>query len=141
VGDVYAIGLFVGLGASLGLALAGFLASTRRGAIAAAVIAMVVMAVVAYAVADWDELIGGVAGALLGTAGAAPVVGGATRRGGTRAGTGLLVLLASLGLALLAFIPFVGYLEAIAIPGLAVRLRRRSGERYAGLRTLARDEP
>src|SRR5829696_2238103 len=41
--------------------------------------------------------------------------------------------------ALLALIPLVGFLEAAALPAVAVRLRRREPERYAGLRTLARD--
>jgi hypothetical protein len=36
-------------------------------------------------------------------------------------------------------VPALGYLEAVALPALAARLRRRSPERYAGLRTLARD--
>jgi hypothetical protein len=36
-------------------------------------------------------------------------------------------------------VPVVGYLEAIAVPVLGLRLRRREGKRYAGLRTLARD--
>jgi hypothetical protein len=39
----------------------------------------------------------------------------------------------------LAFIPLVGFLEALAVPALALRMRRREPERYAGLRTLARD--
>src|SRR5262245_44523009 len=38
----------------------------------------------------------------------------------------------------LAWIPVVGYLEAVALPAVAARLRRRSPERYAGLRTLAK---
>jgi hypothetical protein len=42
-------------------------------------------------------------------------------------------------LAALAFIPIVGYLEAIALPALAARLRRTQADRYAGLRSLARD--
>jgi hypothetical protein len=36
-------------------------------------------------------------------------------------------------------VPVLGYLEALALPVLAVRLRRRAPERYAGLRTLAKD--
>jgi len=36
-------------------------------------------------------------------------------------------------------IPFVGFLEAVALPALAGRARRRQPERYAGLRSLARD--
>ena len=41
--------------------------------------------------------------------------------------------------ALLALVPVVGYIEAIAVAALGLRLRRRAGKRYAGLRTLARD--
>jgi hypothetical protein len=67
------------------------------------------------------------------------VVGGTLRRGGTRGGTAALVGLAALGLAALALIPVVGYLEAVALPALAARARRRRPERYAGLRSLARD--
>ena len=43
------------------------------------------------------------------------------------------------GIAALAFVPVLGYLEAVLLPILAVRLRRTQPERYAGLRTLARD--
>jgi hypothetical protein len=35
-------------------------------------------------------------------------------------------------------VPALGYLEALALPVLAARLRRRMPERYAGLRTLAK---
>jgi hypothetical protein len=41
--------------------------------------------------------------------------------------------------AALAFAPFVGYAEAVALPFLAVRARKRRPGRYAGLRSLARD--
>jgi hypothetical protein len=50
-----------------------------------------------------------------------------------------LLALASLVAAGLAFVPVVGYLEALAVPLLGARLRRRSPDRHAGLRTLARD--
>jgi hypothetical protein len=50
----------------------------------------------------------------------------------------LLVAGAALVVAGLAWIPAVGYLEALALPALAARLRRRAPERYAGLRTLAK---
>jgi hypothetical protein len=43
------------------------------------------------------------------------------------------------GLAGLAFVPVAGYVEALALPALAARLRRTQAERYAGLRSLARD--
>jgi uncharacterized membrane protein len=62
------------------------------------------------------------------------------RRGGTRGGTALLLTLAAAVGAALAFVPVLGYLEAAAVPILGARLRRRSPDRHAGLRTLARDE-
>jgi hypothetical protein len=51
------------------------------------------------------------------------------------------VLLAGAGLVLagLAFVPALGYVEAIVLPALAALLHRRKPERYAGLRTLAKD--
>ena len=55
------------------------------------------------------------------------------------AGRPPLVGLASLVLAALALVPVVGYLEAVALPAVAARARRRRPERYAGLRSLARD--
>jgi hypothetical protein len=76
---------------------------------------------------------------VLGSLGASPVVSGALRRGGTRGGTALLVGIAALIAAALAFVPVLGYLEAAALPVLGRRLRRREPERHAGLRTLARD--
>ena len=87
----------------------------------------------------WHEAVGGGIGGALGAVVVASFVAGTLRRGGTRGGTAMLVGLASLGLMALAVIPFVGYLEAVAVPGLAARARRRRPERYAGLRSLARD--
>ena len=46
---------------------------------------------------------------------------------------------ASIGAAVLAFVPGVGYLEVLLAPVLGDRLRRRASGRYAGLRVLARD--
>ena len=51
----------------------------------------------------------------------------------------ILVGLVALVGAALAFVPVVGYLEAAAVPILGARLRRRSPDTHAGLRTLARD--
>ena len=70
--------------------------------------------------------------------GAAQVVRGALRRGGTGTGTAALVGIAGLVLAALALVPVVGYVEGIVVPLLGLRVRRRSAERYAGLRTLAK---
>ena len=136
---VYLVGLFAGLGASLGLAFAGALAGTRGGYVPAAVLAAVVGIVLGLLLAGWPEAIAAAVGGLLGGAGAGPVVRGTLQRGGTRTGTALLVALLALGGAVLALIPLVGYLEAIALPVLALRVRRGGGERYAGLRSLARD--
>ena len=61
--------------------------------------------------------------------------GVAVRAAGSRRSSGSR----RVGAAGLAFVPVAGYLEAVALPVLALRLRRRTPERYAGLRTLARD--
>src|SRR5919197_886478 len=47
--------------------------------------------------------------------------------------------IAAVILAAVAWIPAIGYVEAAVVPALAGRLRRRAPERYAGLRSLARD--
>src|SRR5437763_1252013 len=85
------------------------------------------------------RLVAGAAGGILGGLGAVQIVRGALRRGGTTSGTGILVALAGVGVAALALIPVVGYVEAVGLPAFAARLRKRAPERYAGLRTLARD--
>ena len=139
--DVYTIGVFAGLGASLGLALAGGLAGIRAAALVSALLAAAAAAGVALVLAGWEEAVGGGVGGLLSGAGAGPVVAGTLHRGGTRGGTAMLLTLVALGGALLALVPLVGYVEAVAVPALAARLRRRAGERHAGLRILARDEP
>src|SRR5919109_715166 len=83
--------------------------------------------------------IGVLVAGIFGAVATAEVVRGALRRGGVRGGTALLVGGAALALAAAAFIPLVGYLATLALPALAARVRRRRPERYAGLRTLARD--
>jgi hypothetical protein len=94
---------------------------------------------VGYLIADWAGAIAGLVGGGLGAIGATPVVRGALARGGTRGGTAALVSGAAIVLAALAFVPLIGYLLALALPALGFRLRRRHGERHAGLRILARD--
>jgi hypothetical protein len=88
---------------------------------------------------DWTELLGGAVGGVVGAAAATIVVAGALRRGGTRGGLALIVAAVAVGLALLALVPVAGYVVAVALPALAARLRRTRADRYAGLRTLARD--
>jgi hypothetical protein len=139
VGDWYLDGLLAGLGAGLGVLLVGMLASVRAGFVAAIVLAAAIAAGIGLAVDNWDEALAGGLGAITGAVGAQAVVAGALRRGGTRGGTAALVGGAALVLAALAFVPALGYLEAIALPVLGLRLRARAGRRYAGLRVLARD--
>ena len=50
----------------------------------------------------------------------------------------MVVAGAAAAVAALAWVPVAGFIEAIALPALAARLRRRAPERYAGLRTLAK---
>ncbi len=138
MGDWYLIGLAAGLGVSLGVLAVGLLAALRGGGIAAGVVAAVLAAGIGLALGEWDEALAGAIGAVAGVLGSAQLVSGALRRGGTRGGTASLVALLALALAGLAFVPVAGYLEVVALPALAVRLRRRMPERYAGLRTLAK---
>ena len=139
MGDWYTIGLALGLGIALGTLFAGLLTATPLGRVAALVLAGAAGALVGTVVDDWAELVAGVAGGVLAAAAVAIVVTGALRRGGTRAGLALIVAALAAGLAGLAFIPIAGYVEAVVLPFLAVRLRRTQAERYAGLRTLAKD--
>ena len=139
MGDWYTIGLALGLGIALGTLFAGLLSATPLGRAAAVVLAGAAGALLGTLIDDWTELVAGGIGGVLGAAGAAVVVAGALRRGGTRAGLALIVAAVAAGLAGLAFVPGAGYLESVALPFLAVRLRRTQAERYAGLRTLAKD--
>jgi hypothetical protein len=139
VGDWYTIGLALGLGIALGTLFAGLLTATPLGRVTAVVLAGAAGALAGTVVDDWAELVAGAAGGVLAAAASTIVVAGALRRGGTRAGLALIVAALAAGLAGLAFIPVAGYLEAVVLPLLAVRLRRTQAERYAGLRTLAKD--
>jgi hypothetical protein len=139
MGDWWRVGISVGFGVGSGVLLAGLIGA-RRGAVALAVLLGAAAGVgIGFLVDNWDEAIGGAVGGIAGAVGAAQVVRGTLRRGGTRLGTAVLVAGAAVVLAALGLIPGVGYLEALVVPALAARLRRRSPETYAGLRTLARD--
>jgi hypothetical protein len=139
VGDWYTIGLALGLGVACGVLLAALLASSRSGRVAAVVLAAAAGAGAGVLVEDREELVaGGIAGPVAAAA-ALVFLAGALRRGGTRGGLALIVGAFAVGLAVLAFVPAVGYLEAIGVLVLAARLRRTRGDRYAGLRSLARD--
>jgi hypothetical protein len=135
VGTWYTIGLYAGLGTSLGVAATGGL---RRWPLSLGVSAVVIVAA-GLVFSHWAQAAGGGVGAVCGALGSAPLVAGTLRRGGTRGGTAALLGLAAVIGAGLAFVPVVGYLEALAVPIFGLRLRRHTPEKHAGLRTLARD--
>jgi hypothetical protein len=135
LGGWYWIGVSAGLGGAIGVLGLGVLRDVRI-ALPLGVAAAVGLG---YVLGNWAGAIAGGVGAVLGAVGATPVVRGTLARGGTRGGTAVIVAAVSLVLAALSFVPVLGYLVALAIPTLGVRLRRRAGERYAGLRILARD--
>ena len=135
MGSWYWIGVCAGLGAALGVLGLGVLRDVRI----ALPLAVVAGAVVGWLLSAWAGAIAGGVGGVLGAFGATPTVRGALARGGTAGGTAVLVGGAALVLAALSFVPVLGYLVALALPVLGLRLRRRQGERHAGLRILARD--
>ena len=137
MGAWYWIGVAAGLGAAGGLLAAGIaarIAIVLGGLIGAGL----GLAIDLWQLGSWGDIVAGAVGGVLGALGAAVIVLGALRRGGTRGGVATLVAGAALVAAGIAFIPVVGYLEAIFLPAFAARLRRRSPDRYAGLRTLAK---
>lgn len=145
MGSWYWIGVSVGLGTAVGVLLAGVVGTARAALVAAMIAAGGVGAALGYGIGAWQsggwiDRLGGILGGLAGSLGTRQVVTGALRRGGTRGGTATLVGGAAVVVAAAAWVPVVGYLEALALPALAARLRRARPERYAGLRTLARDE-
>ena len=139
MGSWYWIGVGAGLGVGIGVLLAALLGASRALLAAALVLAGAAGVLVGLALGQWDEAVGGGAGGVLGSLGAGQLVAGTLRRGGARLGIALFVGVAAVLIAALAWIPGVGYVEATLVPALAARLRGRMPERYAGLRSLARD--
>jgi hypothetical protein len=141
MGSWYWIGLAAGIGVGIGIGLGALLPEGRPGISAGLAAALGVAAGIGVGllVGGWGEAAGGGSGGLIGAVSAVPIVAGALRSGGTRLGVVAIVGLAGLVAAALGLIPGVGYAEAVAAPVLALRLRRRGGGRYAGLRILARD--
>jgi hypothetical protein len=136
--ELWHISISAGAGTALGVAAAGLLARFPRGAAGAALLALVAGGLVTWLVFDWKSGVAGAAGGALGGFGAGIFAQGAVRRGGTAPGTAMLLAGVALAVFALALIPIVGFLEALAIPALAARARRRAGEKFAGLRTLAK---
>jgi hypothetical protein len=138
MGSWYTVGLCLGLGLGLGVVLVGILGSNVLGVGVGALVAAAAGALVGLAVGGTAELVAGGIGGFLGAMSAAAVVHGALRRGGTRLGIAAYVGVLGLLICLLALIPAVGYVEVVAIPLLAARMRGRQAARFAGLRTLAK---
>jgi hypothetical protein len=145
VGSWYWIGASAGFGTALGVLNSGVLGllpggifSRTLGSLLGGVALGLLVSSALGRPGGWGDPIAGTLGGLLGFVGSVQIVSGALRRGGTRGGIAAIVALAALVVAGIAFIPVAGYLEALALPALAARLRRTQPERYAGLRTLAR---
>ncbi len=138
MGDWYEIGISVGIGVAAGIAFAGVFAGLRFGFATTLLGALVAGVAAGFLANGWAGAAAGAGGAMIGAVSAAAIVRGANRRGATLAGTALLLLGAALVVGLLALIPAVGYLEAVALPLVAARRARSDPERYAGLRSLAK---
>ncbi|HET8651473.1 MAG TPA: hypothetical protein VFM13_02770 [Gaiellaceae bacterium] len=136
---VYWIGVYLGLGLGIGAALAGLLGASRAGMLVAVGLAATLGFAAGIVLGDETEAAAAALGGIFGAVSTAELVRGALRRGGMRAATALLVAGGGAALIALALIPLMGYIEALALPLLAIRMRRLQPERYAGLRTLARD--
>ena len=121
-----------------GLLLAGLLAGWRYGLLTSVVGALAVGVLAGLLVKGWIGLPGALVGALVGAVSASVIARGALRRGATPGGTAFIVGSASIAVALLALIPLVGYVLAVAVPALAARRARQEPDRHAGLRTLAK---
>jgi hypothetical protein len=137
VGGWYWIGVAIGFGVAIGVFAGGVLGASTVGAVVAAVIAAALGGLAGWEIGGVGEIVGGAVGGVAGAAGASRLLQGTLRTGGTRGGTAVLLGGAAVVLAALALVPGLGYLEVVAVPALGVRLRRRTPERYAGLRSLA----
>jgi hypothetical protein len=138
MGEAYRIGVSAGAGVAIGLVAAALLARLPRGGLGAGVLAAVVAGVIGWIVFGWPEATAGAIGGLIGGICTAIFARGSLRRGGTATGTALLLVLSAVAVLVIALIPVAGYLEALVLPVAARRAHRRAGEKYAGLRTLAR---
>ncbi|HEY7603098.1 MAG TPA: hypothetical protein VH760_02465 [Gaiellaceae bacterium] len=141
MGSWYWIGVAAGLGLAAGVAIGALIPQGRRGVTVglAALLAVAAGLGIGLLVGDWPEAAAGAIGGVLGAVASALIVSGALRGGGTRLGLAVLVVVAALGLAALAFAPAIGYVEAVVVPLFAARASRRGSGRYAGLRILAKD--
>jgi hypothetical protein len=138
VGSWYTIGLCLGLGLGLSVAITGILGANVLGIGAAAIVGAVLGGAIGLLIGDIPETIAGVIGGVLGALAAAAVVVGALRRGATRFGVGAYMGAVGVLVCLVALVPIAGYALAVVLPLLAARMRGRQAARFAGLRTLAK---
>jgi hypothetical protein len=138
VGSWYTIGLCLGLGLGLSVAITGILGTNVLGIGAAAIVGAVLGGAIGLLIGDTAETVAGALGGVLGAFASATVVIGALRRGATRFGVGAYVGALGVLVCLVALVPIAGYLLAVVLPLLAVRMRGRQAARFAGLRTLAK---
>jgi hypothetical protein len=136
--DLWLIGIAAGAGVALGLAAGGALARFDWAPAGAAVAALVLGGVAGWLILDWKGAVAGAIGGLLSGFGAGTLARNAVRRGGTPGGTAVLFVGAGVIALGVSLIPILGFVEAVAIPVVALRSRQRSDEKYAGLRTLAK---
>jgi hypothetical protein len=138
VGSWYTVGLCLGLGLGLSVAITGVLGTNVLGIGAAAIVGAVLGGAIGLVIGETPDTIAGALGGVLGALSAAAVVVGALRRGATRFGVGAYVGALGILVCLLALVPLVGYVLAVVLPFLAARMRGRQAARFAGLRTLAK---
>jgi len=140
VGPWYWLGVALGLGVAIGVAIGALLAPLRGAPLlSAALAALGGYALAALLILGPVTALAGAAGGISGGCCSAELARRTLRRGGTRGATAILLLGAALTAAALAFVPALGYIETVLTGILALRLGRGGGDRFAGLRTLARD--
>jgi hypothetical protein len=142
VGDWYTIGVALGAGVALGILAGALLAWIKLGwalstAVAAGVGVVAGLVVNRWMGPDWVAPVAAVAGGVVGAVSASIVVRGTLRRGGTVGGTAFILGSLALVVFLLALVPAVGYVLAVAVP-LAAARRGSGPDRHAGLRSLAK---
>ena len=138
MGSWYTIGVCLGLGLGLSVAITGILGTNVLGIGAAAIVGAVLGGAIGLVVGDTAETVAGAIGGALGALSAAAVVVGALRRGATRFGVGAYMGALGVLICLVALIPIAGYVLVVLLPVMAARMRGRQAARFAGLRTLAK---
>jgi hypothetical protein len=138
VGSWYTIGVCLGLGLGLSVAITGILGTNVLGVGAAAIVGAVLGGAIGLLIGDTAETVAGAIGGVLGALSAAAVVVGALRRGATRFGVGAYMGALGVLICLAALIPIAGYVLVVLLPVMAARMRGRQAARFAGLRTLAK---